>query len=326
MIYTITFNPSLDYVVRVEDFVLGHSHQSLYEDIFAAGKGINVSTVLKTLGIDSTALGFCAGFTGKEIIHQLDELGISSDFVFLSQGISRINIKLKSNTDLESEINGQGPVITQEELESFFTKLDTLCEGDILILSGSVPKSLPDAASIYHRISRHAKDKNLRLILDADGDLLRNSLCEEPFLIKPNLQELEKLFHKELTELDSILDCALALREEGAKNVLISLGEKGALLVDEFHQVYRQTAPIGRVLNSVGSGDSMVAGFLAYLLKKVPKEEDYRTEHYRQALKLGVATGSAAAFTVGLPKMETINDVYHQLDEPSAFEKAYPQV
>jgi 1-phosphofructokinase len=316
MIYTLTFNPSLDYVVRVEDFVLGNLHRSLHEDIFAGGKGINVSTVLKNLGIDSTVLGLCAGFTGKEILHQLDEMGISSDFVILSQGLSRINIKLKSNTNVESEINGQGPIITQEELDRFFTKLKALREGDILVLSGSVPNSLSDGASIYHNISRMAKESKLLLVIDAEGELLRNSLCEEPFLIKPNLHELEELFHKELTEFDSILACAKALQAEGAKNVLVSLGEKGALLVDEFHQVYRQTAPTGKVLNSVGSGDSMVAGFLAYLLKKVPKDEGYRTEDYRQALKLGVATGSAAAFAIGLPIKDNIEEIYQRMEEP----------
>ena len=316
MIYTVTFNPSLDYVVRVNEFELGHLHRTLKEDLFVGGKGINVSTVLKTLGVPSMALGFVAGFTGKEIIHRLSEMGISSDFVILSQGISRINVKLKSlksGRKEETEINGQGPIITQEELTKFYDKLEKLKKGDILVLSGSVPNSMQHAEMVYKTIGTLVKERDVRLVVDAEGELLRQTLSLNPFLIKPNKTELEKLFNRKLKSHESVLECAKLLQKAGAKNVLVSLGEEGALLLDEFRKVYNQPTVQGEVQNSVGSGDSMVAGFLAQFSTDITVYGRKDKKLYENALKLGIAAGSAAAFTIGLPEKERIDEIFRQL-------------
>jgi 1-phosphofructokinase len=316
MIYTVTMNPSLDYVVRVAGFKPGCLHRTLSEDLFVGGKGINVSVVLKRLGIDSVALGFAAGFTGNQIIQTLDELGISSGLITVSQGISRINIKLKSEENVETEINGRGPVINQDEIEMFFEKLKVLHAGDILVLSGSVPQSIPDAALMYAEICRRVKSQNIRLVVDAEGDLLKNVLPERPFLIKPNRQELEALFHRQLPKEADVCDCARRLQAEGAVNVLVSLGGEGAVLIDEYGTIHRQAAPRGELLNTVGSGDSLVAGFLAQLtLHPLKNGQVNGSDDYEKALRLGVAAGSAGAFSIGLPDKETIRLIYKQLSE-----------
>ncbi len=314
MIYTVTFNPSLDYVVRVTEFELGNLHRAHSEDLFVGGKGINVSTVLHRLGVESVALGFAAGFTGNEIIRRLNDMGITSDFIVLEHGISRINMKLKTGDNLETEINGQGPDISQIELEYFFDRLCNLQRGDFLVLSGSVPKSLSNAELIYSEICSRVEQKGIRLIIDAEGDLLRNTLINKPFLIKPNLAELEKLFGQVLTSEQEIIYCARKLQKEGAINVMISLAGDGAILVDEHGIDHKQPAPKGKVVNSVGAGDSMIAGFLAYLAKLNPEGEVYfQSEDYKNALIAGVAAGSAGAFSAGLPDKFMIDQVYQEI-------------
>jgi 1-phosphofructokinase len=313
MIYTVTFNPSLDYVVRVTEFVQGNLHRTQTEDLFVGGKGINVSTVLKELGVVSVALGFVAGFTGNEIIRRLDNMGISSDFIELGQGISRINVKMKSDKEIETEINGQGPMIGQVELELLYEKLRNLQDGDFLVLSGSVPKNMPGFDHAYSEISERTKQANIRLVVDAEGDLLKNTLGGRPFLIKPNLLELEKLFDRALFNEAGVLECAEELQKAGARNVLVSLGEEGAVLLDENGTVHRQTAVKGKVQSSVGAGDSLIAGFLAQLMNISPAQEGYQTKDYEKALKLGVASGSAGAFSIGLPDKIMIRTVYNQM-------------
>lgn len=313
MIYTVTFNPSLDYVVRVTEFVLGNLHRTQAEDLFVGGKGINVSTVLKELGVASVALGYVAGFTGNEIIDRLDSKGISSDFIHLSQGISRINVKMKSDKEVETEINGQGPDVGPVELELLYDKLKGLQEGDFLVLSGSVPKNMPGNHHVYADICRRTKSMNIRLVVDAEGDLLKNTLCERPFLIKPNLLEMEKLFDRALFNEAGVLECAEELQKEGARNVLVSLGEEGAILLDEQGTVHRRTAVKGKVLSSVGAGDSLIAGFLAQLANVSPDSSGYQVRDYEKALKMGVASGSAGAFSFGLPDKLTIRTVYNQM-------------
>jgi len=313
MIYTVTFNPSLDYVVRVSEFVLGNLHRTQAEELYVGGKGINVSTVLKELGAESIALGFVAGFTGKEIIRRLIEMGIPSDFITLSQGVSRINVKLKSDKEMETEINGQGPFINQVELEIFLEKLQVMQEGDFLVLSGTVPRHLVHSDKIYADICRRVKQSKVRVVIDAEGDLLRNALCEKPFLIKPNLQELEKLFDRALFDEAGVMECAHELQREGARNVLVSLGEEGALLLDEHGVVHRQTAVKGKVQNSVGAGDALIAGFLAHLLMISPEQGQYQSKDLKKALKLGVSAGSAGALSMGLPDKTMIYKVYGQM-------------
>lgn len=311
MIYTVTFNPSLDYVVRVNELEKGKIHRAIKEDIFVGGKGINVSIVLGELGVDSKALGFTAGFTGDEIIHQMKQKGIPSDFIHLNQGISRINVKLRSEVTTETDINGQGPEIGESELNQLYEKLNQIKAGDFLVLSGSVPKSISEPDKIYEEICRRVKKEDVKLVIDAEGQLLNNTLKENPFLIKPNLQELEELFQVKLNTKESILTAVKQLQKDGAENVLVSLGKDGAILVDRMDNVYEQTAPVGKLVNSVGAGDSMVAGFLAGLLQKDSNKTDCRNEDYTRndfvrALLWGSAAGGAAAFSVGLPEKSKI--------------------
>ena len=354
MIYTLTLNPSLDYVVRVSDFKPGNLHRTQSEELYVGGKGINVTAVLKQLGADSLCLGFTAGFTGREIEHRLQQMGICFDFVTASEGTSRINVKLKSDQSVETEINGQGPVISAPEVELLYRKLEKLQDGDTLVLSGSAPGRLNitgnsdngkrmdernicgdshtrlmdekeicgdshirrmDRNDIYADICSRLTDKKLKLVVDAEGQLLRNTLKYRPFLIKPNLQELGRLFERGLTTYESILECARKLQEEGAQNVLVSLGGDGALLVDSLGGVTRMNAPRGKVLNSVGAGDALVAGFLYGLIEaeKDDFQENYSKESYRIALKYGIAAGSAAAFTEGFPGKDRIEELYRRL-------------
>ena len=233
MIYTVTFNPAIDYVVQVEELKKGSIHRSISEIILCGGKGINVSLVLAEFGIRSKALGFIAGFTGKEIERMVREQGVETDFVELKNGCSRINIKLRSleKESGETDINGQGPTILEEEVQQLYNKLDKLKEGDLLILAGSVPNSLPD--SIYEKILTRISGKGIRVIVDAAKDLLRNVLKYQPFLIKPNHNELEELFGVTLKTSEDIVEYASKLKEMGAKNVLVSMAENGAVLLDE---------------------------------------------------------------------------------------------
>lgn len=284
MIYTVTFNPSLDYIVTVDSFRTGVVNRTSKEIIFPGGKGINVSMVLKNLGCESTALGFMAGFTGQEITRLLEEKGITADFIHIAEGNSRINVKLRAQK--ETEINGQGPNISAGDIRKLYEKLDSLQDGDTLVLAGSIPDTMPE--SMYMDIMDHLQDKKLNIAVDATKDLLMNVLPYRPFLVKPNNHELGEIFHTVITEKDDVAAYAGKLQEKGARNVLVSMAGEGAVLVTEDGREFRAEAPKGTVVNSVGAGDSMVAGFLyGYLAEK----------DYEKAFWYGVCTGSASAFS-----------------------------
>ena len=294
MIYTVTFNPSLDYIVTVPGFTCGRTNRTVEEKIFPGGKGVNVSMVLKNLGIDSTALGFYAGFTGQELKRLMEQTGISADFIPVEDGITRINVKIRGEE--ESEINGQGPAIGKAEIAKLYEKLDSLTDGDTLILAGSIPGVMPQ--TMYSDIMEHLKNKKLNIVVDATRDLLVNVLCYHPFLIKPNNHELEEIFGVTMEEGKAeIARYAKKLQEKGARNVLVSMAGDGAVLVTETGEIYEAAAPKGKVVNSVGAGDSMVAGFLAGYFA----ENDYRA-----AFQMGLCTGSASAFSEELATKDTV--------------------
>ena len=288
MIYTVTFNPSIDYIVRLERFAPGEINRVNYEQILPGGKGINVSIVLKNLGHESTALGFTAGFTGTAMREMLASFGVAEDFVPLDEGFSRINVKIKAEE--ESEINGQGPVITEDAQRALFDRLDRLKSGDTLVLAGSIPNTLPD--DMYERIMEHLSGRGIRIVVDATKNLLRRVLKYRPFLIKPNNHELGEMFGVVLKTDDEIVAHAKKLQEEGAENVLISMAGDGAILLTREGVFYRSAAPKGTLVNSVGAGDSMVAGFLAGYMES---DGDYARAFY-----MGVARGSASAFSENL--------------------------
>ena len=302
MIYTVTFNPSLDYIVSVNDFQLGLTNRTDSELILPGGKGINVSTILMNLGIDSTAFGFAAGFTGEEIIREVEAMGIRSDFIKIDSGISRINLKLK-NID-GTEINGSGPEISEEKIEELLRKLDILGEGDILVLAGSIPASMP--ADMYSTIMERLQHKNVTFIVDATKDLLINVLKYKPFLIKPNNHELGELFDVKLTTREEVIPYGKKLQKQGARNVLVSMAGEGAVLVAEDGSVYEAPAPKGTLVNAVGAGDSMVAGFTAGWIEK---------KDYRHAFYMGVSAGSASAFSEYLATKEEIMDLYEKVSK-----------
>jgi 1-phosphofructokinase len=264
--------------------------------MYAGGKGINVSTVLKNLGLDNTALGFLAGFTGQEIEHMMEKQGIHADFIYVDDGISRINLKLRSNE--ESEINGQGPFIRDEHIQKLYKKLDKLREGDVLVLAGSIPAMMPE--SIYMDIMKFLQERKLKIVVDATKDLLMNVLPYHPFLIKPNNHELGEIFGVELREKSEVVPYAKKMQELGARNVLVSMAGEGAVFVTEEKDVYQSEAPSGTVVNSVGAGDSMVAGFLAGYLEN---------GDYRQAFKMGICTGSASAFSEKLATKDEVEKI-----------------
>lgn len=293
MIYTVTFNPAIDYVVFVRDFETGQVNRTQGEEIYCGGKGINVSTVLQRLGVENAALGFLAGFTGAAIEQGLRETGIRTDFIHLDEGLTRINVKIKASQ--ETEINGRGPAISESALEALFQKLDQLKAGDMLVLAGSIPSSLP--SDIYERILRRLQEKAIAPVVDATGDLLCRVLPYRPFLIKPNHLELGEIFGKSLQTDEDVENSARLLQQRGARNVLVSMAGKGALLLDETGRAHRMEAPAGKVINSVGAGDSMVAGFLAGYLE---------SGNYAHALRLGTAAGSATAFAQGLAGRDAI--------------------
>lgn len=299
MIYTVTFNPAIDYVVRTPQMKRGEVNRSSSEEIFFGGKGINVSVVLAELGVCSKALGFVAGFTGRAIEEGIADKGVTSDFVHLEKGFSRINVKIKS--DEETELNGQGPVITETDIAKLYSKLDELSEGDTIVLAGSIPNSLP--ADIYEKILAYLAPKNVRAVVDATGKLLMNVLKYKPFLVKPNNHELGEIFGIKLKTYDDIVMYANKIREMGAKNVLVSMAGDGAVLVDEQGNVHSCGVCKGTVVNSVGAGDSMVAGFIAGCEKG----------NYDYALKLGTAAGGATAFSMGLAEKKLIDELFSQL-------------
>lgn len=313
MIYTVTFNPSLDYIVSVDDFQLGKTNRTASELMFAGGKGINVSIVLKNLGLDSTALGFTAGFTGEEIAKRLEADGIRTDFVNVPEGISRINVKLK-NID-GTEINGMGPKIGPEELGKLLAQLEKLEAGDVLVLAGSIPKSMPD--DIYRGILKRLDKKNILTVVDATRELLVNVLKHHPFLIKPNNHELGDLFDVEIATKEQAAPYARKLQEKGAKNVLVSMGGQGAVFLSETGELFMAEAPEGELKNSVGAGDSMVAGFITGWMQK---------DSYEHAFRMGVSTGSASAFSDNLATKQEVEAVYEKCEvkkiNSSAGEKA----
>ena len=300
MIYTVTFNPALDYVVKVNHFTLGMVNRTVQEDIYYGGKGINVSAVLKTLGFGSTALGFVAGFTGDEIERGVKNLGFQSDFIRVENGMSRINVKLRSEE--ESEINGTGPEITGADVEKLFEKLEKLRADDVLVLSGSIPHSIDDG--IYERIMERLDGRGIRIVVDATKDLLMNVLPYHPFMIKPNNHELGEMFGTVPKDEEEIIYYARQLQKKGAVNVLVSMAGDGAVLIDENGAVFSMGVPKGTVKNSVGAGDSMVAGFIAGYLEN---------GNYEHALRLGSACGSASAFSEGLACKEDILKLYEEL-------------
>ncbi|MEN8077409.1 1-phosphofructokinase [Clostridioides difficile] len=300
MIYTITFNPALDYIVKIDDFNLGHVNRSENEDVYAGGKGINVSIVLNNLGVKSKALGFIAGFTGDEIERRVREFGCDTDFIKLKDGMSRINVKIKA--DVESEINGGGPNISEEALNKLYEQLDKLIKGDILVLAGSIPKTMP--VDIYERIMERLQNRGVKFIVDTTGESLLRALKYNPFLIKPNHHELGELFGVKLNNKEEVIDYAKKLKDKGAENVIISMAGDGAVLINSNGEVTTSNVPKGIVKNSVGAGDSMVAGFIAGYLNSEKVEEGF---------KVGVATGSASAFSEGLATKDYVIELLEQI-------------
>ena len=297
MIYTVTFNPAIDYVVRLGNPLQpGAVNRAAGEDCVLGGKGINVSGVLAQLGVESVALGFIAGETGAWLERGLTAQGLHTDFIWLENGMTRINVKIKAGQ--ETELNGAGPNIPESAMQTLETKLDALQKDDVLILAGSIPACLPQ--STYERLLARLQGRGVRAVVDATQNLLLKVLPYKPFLIKPNNHELSEIVGHELTTDDEIVAAAAGLQAQGARNVLVSMAGDGALLLDENGAVHRIGCPKGKVVNSVGAGDSMVAGFVAGYL---------RTGDYRYALRLGTACGSATAFSVGLATKEKINEL-----------------
>ena len=291
MIYTVTFNPAVDYVVHLNAFTPGETNRSVSEEVYFGGKGINVSIILAQLGMESTALGFVAGFTGEALEKALVAGGTRTDFIRLPDGMTRINVKMKG--ECETEINASGPRIDAASLEKLFAKLEVLQAGDTLVLAGSVPGSLP--ADIYEQILKKLSGRGIRFVVDATGKLLLNVLKYRPFLIKPNRAELEEICGRKLDTQEKLVEGASELKAMGAQNVLISLGKDGALLLDEHGKVHTHEVLGGKPVNTVGAGDSMVAGFIAGCEKG-----------YEHALLMGVAAGGATACAKGLATREEI--------------------
>lgn len=300
MIYTVTFNPSLDYIVSVDDFRLGLTNRTSSELILPGGKGLNVSMVLGNLGIDNTALGFVAGFTGAEIARRVEEMGVKSDFIAIEGGISRINLKLKSGDG--TEINGCGPEIHRTAVEKLMEKLDILRQGDVLVLAGSIPGSMPD--DIYRTILKRLDGRGVMTVVDATKELLVNVLEYHPFLVKPNNHELGEIFGVELATREAAIPYAEKLKNMGAENVLVSMAGEGAVLAAGDGKLYEAPAPVGRLVNAVGAGDSMVAGFLAGWMEQ---------KDYEHAFHMGIAAGSASAFSELLATREEVMTIYRQL-------------
>ena len=300
MIYTVTLNPSIDYVIKVDKLTTGNINRVNEEHVYPGGKGINVTRILKSLDNDNIALGFVSGFTGDYIINSLQELNLKSDFIKVKEGFTRINVKVKSEE--ETEINGQGPKISEEELNQFYKVIDKLVDGDILILSGSIPSCLDER--LYESIMKKVEDRDIKVIVYATKNLLLNVLKYKPFLIKPNNHELAEMFNVELNSTEDVVFYARKLKEMGAQNVLISMGKDGALLVTENDEVFASSVAKGEVINSVGAGDSMVAGFIAGYLK---------SNSYEEALRLGAASGGATAFSSDLATREFIDKLVDEI-------------
>lgn len=299
MIYTVTFNPAIDYIAEVNDLKMNEINRATSEKILAGGKGINVSVVLKNLGIDSIALGFIAGFTGQEIKRKVEEFGIKTDFVYIPDKFSRINVKLQSSVagvmSGETAINGDGPKISEKEITELMEKIEKLKKEDFLVLAGSVSRNMKE--DIYEKICTKVKEKGAKIVADATGKLLVNVLKHKPFLIKPNKEELEEIFEDKIETNEEIILYAKKLQEMGAENVLISMDQDGAILVTKDKKILHSKAPKGKLVNSVGAGDSMVAGFLTGYISY---------DDYEKAFKMGIAAGSASAFSENLATKEEI--------------------
>ncbi len=298
MVYTVTVNPSLDYVANVQRFTVGKVNRTTAEKLFPGGKGINVSIVLHNLGIETKALGFKASFTGNKIKKLLDEKGVLSEFIEVKNGFSRINVKLRS--DQESEINGQGPDITEKDITKLYSILAQLTSNDILVLAGSIPSTL--SSSLYMDIMKYLEQKQTKIIVDATKDLLKKVLPFHPFMVKPNNHELGEIFGVKLKTKKEVIPYAQKLRKMGAKNVLVSMAAQGAVLISEKGKIYEAACPEGSPVNSVGAGDSMVAGFIAGYLS---------TGNYMEALKTGLSAGSASACSEELATKEQVAHLMH---------------
>ena len=300
MIYTITFNPALDYISQVDNFEIGKINRTKTEKILPGGKGLNVSIVLKNLGLESTALGFIGGFTGEELQRRIEAQGIKTDFIKVEQGITRINVKISSNQ--ETALNGNGPDISEENIQTLLEKIENIKKEDIVILAGNVPKGINN--NIYEIICVNLERNGVTFIVDATKELLINILKYRPFLIKPNKEELEETFKVKIRTKEDIITYAQKMQLMGAQNVLVSLGGDGAILVTEDNQVLQSNAPKGKVLNTVGAGDSMVAGFLAGYIG---------SKDYEFSLKMGIATGSASSFSMDLATMKDVEKLLEQI-------------
>lgn len=300
MIYTITFNPALDYISKVDNFEIGKINRTKEEKVLPGGKGLNVSTVLKNLGFQSTALGFIAGFTGKELKTEIEKYGIQTDFIEVKEGITRINVKISS--DVETALNGNGPIITEEDIEKLLEQISRFNNEDIVILAGNIPKGIKN--NIYEIICSKLEKNGVTFVVDSTKELLINVLKYKPFLIKPNKEELEETFKEKIETNEDIVKHAEKLQDMGARNVLISLGGDGAILITETKEVYYSKAPKGKVLNTVGSGDSMVAGFIAGYQKN---------RDYNEAFKMGIAAGSASAFSMNLATLPEVKSLLKEI-------------
>lgn len=296
MIYTVSFNPSLDYVLDVPDFATGRVNRASYENIMPGGKGINVSIVLSNLGVENKALGFIAGFTGETLKRLLEKKGINTDFILLEDGMTRINVKLRAEE--ETEVNGKGPSIKEVHISSLYEKLGYLDEDDILVLAGSIPDSMPKTA--YMDIMKLLEYKNIKIVVDATNDLLMNVLPYKPFMIKPNNHELGEIFKVEIKTKDDVIKYGKKLLDKGARNVLVSMAKDGAVLLAEDGRIYQSEAPKGELKNSVGAGDSMVAGFIAGYMEG---------GSYERAFQMGVCTGSASAFSEELATRQEVMEL-----------------
>lgn len=301
MIYTVTLNPSIDYIIETDKFKIGEVNRANKEELYPGGKGINVSLMLNELQIENTALGFLGGFIGEYIENTLASNGVNTEFIKLEKGFSRINLKIKN--EVETEINGKGPHISEDNLQLLYKKIEKLKDEDILVLCGSIPKSLSN--TLYQDIISMVAKKNVKVIVDATSKLLLNTLKYNPFLIKPNIHELEEIFDTKIDCIDSTIFYATKLKDMGVENVLISMGKDGALLIDSKGKIYLSNAPYGDVINTVGSGDSMVAGFISGYLK---------TKDYKEALKLGASCGSATAFSSGIGEKKLIDTLKNEIE------------
>ena len=300
MIYTITFNPALDYISKVDNFEVGKINRTKTEKILPGGKGLNVSIVLKNLGLESTALGFIGGFTGEELQRRIEAQGIKTDFIKVNNGMTRINVKISS--DVETALNGNGPEILEEDIQELLEKIENIKKEDIVILAGNVPKGINN--NIYEIICVNLERNGVTFIVDATKELLINILKYKPFLIKPNREELEETFKVKINTEEDIITYAKKMQLMGAQNVLVSLGGDGAILITSDNQVLQSDAPKGKVLNTVGAGDSMVAGFLAGYIE---------SKNYEYSLKMGIATGSASSFSMDLATKKDVEKLLEQI-------------